>query len=1461
MKLKSVKKSHLITFSGLLCTVLLIFTNIGTSYGQTIHLVTTPLDSILGSLREVISRAAAGDIIEFSFTNDTIRLTGDSLFIDKPLVIRGRGADSLSISGENRSSIFDIMEGIGPVEISGLSLSNGYVRYSNGGAINNAGELILIKCTLSNNRAVGSEGQLGNGGYGGAIYNSGTLTLNSCTLVNNLARGGDGAAPDTTGFGGSAGGGGGGAGGFGGAIFNQGTGTVTIINSTLSGNIARGGNGGPGFRVSGNISSDGANGGGSGGTGGTATVNINGNPGDFGGGGGGGGGDSSGVAGSGGNGGFGGGGGGGGAGIIPGSGGVGGVAVALGKEGGGDGGVGDENGGAGGGGGAGIGGAIFNNGGYIRIRNSTIANNQTLGGEGGLSEIGTAIGFPGKGISGGIYKLSGTVDIQNSIIAGNFGSADVDVYGSFSSSGNNLVGIMARNSDGFGVGTGDVTGDTLEAVIPLLAPLGEYGGPTLTHALLSGSPAVDNGHDINIEEIPADQRGEARIVDGNRDNISIIDIGAYEAKPPYEPAGLYSLIGNARVELRWHPNKELNIAYYRIYSDTTGSTPALVGQVPVISRTDTVFHHTGLINGTLYYYRVTAVDNLGFESYFSTTVTAKPNAAPLFTGLQDTTIYTYTDFNYRIETSDLEGDAVKFKDYSPLFDIDSLSGIIQFRPVLADTGKHIIPVSVADFISVTTDSFMLNIVPNPVAAAESLTIIPQDQALDLRWYNPADVYYKGTEIRVSDTPITAVHPGEVVHDTVVIGSIASIHRIRYLEIAKRYYVAVFNYFAEDTVRIFAPVLTGTAETLAPQTALDVGARTYTVVVNARLDTGIVVRNKGGGTLLAQFRCQPDPIQSIWFDMDTLQYKILPGDSALVELSIHPTMAIPDQTHSIEVTLNTNQPEWIPVALTIILNPVFDHFAPQVRMRIRPNPVIKQGAVLFSYAADDTGNAPIGDPGNLLWSRYICTDLNSGGIFSSGDSMHTDRIILYPLPDSRYEFKLWVYDNRDNGIDQPVYTQEFEVDASRYKFSSQRWFLLSFPRDTTIYWASSDSIGGILRWDPLKEKYISVNNTNLQAGFGYWMISKLLTEVNLRNIDGTDTEETLSISILPGWNQIGIPLIFQIGWWEAKMTAGENSITVEKSLPEAVKAGWIDPAVYWYNSESKLQGYEWGKVDTSLGIPWHGYWLYSHVEATLIFPRQPGFRAETVEADQTPLAPVSKSSNSEWEGSLSLTTEHYADRNNVFGLSESMKKIFEPPPIGDYASLFFNTLQEKLTGEYKTSFSKLSEVKKWQVIVESTVPQQKHHLEWYLPEGEAVYFYLVDDKNAVVLDMNQERHYDFVPKSKLTGFSLYATMDAQFRPKLIPHEFMLAQNFPNPFNPQTTIRFGIPETGAGRTVLKIYNILGQEIVTLLDAVLEPGYYEQVWNGHDAGNREVASGIYFYSLKNASQSLVRKMILIR
>ncbi|MEJ2051619.1 MAG: T9SS type A sorting domain-containing protein, partial [Calditrichota bacterium] len=82
------------------------------------------------------------------------------------------------------------------------------------------------------------------------------------------------------------------------------------------------------------------------------------------------------------------------------------------------------------------------------------------------------------------------------------------------------------------------------------------------------------------------------------------------------------------------------------------------------------------------------------------------------------------------------------------------------------------------------------------------------------------------------------------------------------------------------------------------------------------------------------------------------------------------------------------------------------------------------------------------------------------------------------------------------------------------------------------------------------------------------------------------------------------------------------------------------------------------------------------------------------------------------------------------------------------------------------------------------------------------------------------------------------------PDAIPMDFALMQNYPNPFNPRTTIKYELPERS--KVTLKIYNILGQEVVTLLDEEFEPGYYELSWDGRNNFEHQVASGVYIYRI---------------
>lgn len=101
---------------------------------------------------------------------------------------------------------------------------------------------------------------------------------------------------------------------------------------------------------------------------------------------------------------------------------------------------------------------------------------------------------------------------------------------------------------------------------------------------------------------------------------------------------------------------------------------------------------------------------------------------------------------------------------------------------------------------------------------------------------------------------------------------------------------------------------------------------------------------------------------------------------------------------------------------------------------------------------------------------------------------------------------------------------------------------------------------------------------------------------------------------------------------------------------------------------------------------------------------------------------------------------------------------------------------------------------------------------------------------------------------------------------LPDKFALKQNYPNPFNPSTTLRYDLPM--AAKVTIKIYNILGQEVYTLVDnKVMGPGYHKAVWNSINKNNSKVASGIYIYRISANSLNTKdrftqsRKMILIK
>jgi hypothetical protein len=98
--------------------------------------------------------------------------------------------------------------------------------------------------------------------------------------------------------------------------------------------------------------------------------------------------------------------------------------------------------------------------------------------------------------------------------------------------------------------------------------------------------------------------------------------------------------------------------------------------------------------------------------------------------------------------------------------------------------------------------------------------------------------------------------------------------------------------------------------------------------------------------------------------------------------------------------------------------------------------------------------------------------------------------------------------------------------------------------------------------------------------------------------------------------------------------------------------------------------------------------------------------------------------------------------------------------------------------------------------------------------------------------------------------------------MIADRFILGKNYPNPFNPVTSIPFIVPASAAGQDLkLEIFNVLGQKVVTLVDGKAEPGLNRISWDGTNRTGKQVSSGIYLYRLKTHDVTLTKRMLFIK
>jgi len=149
-----------------------------------------------------------------------------------------------------------------------------------------------------------------------------------------------------------------------------------------------------------------------------------------------------------------------------------------------------------------------------------------------------------------------------------------------------------------------------------------------------------------------------------------------------------------------------------------------------------------------------------------------------------------------------------------------------------------------------------------------------------------------------------------------------------------------------------------------------------------------------------------------------------------------------------------------------------------------------------------------------------------------------------------------------------------------------------------------------------------------------------------------------------------------------------------------------------------------------------------------------------------------------------------------------------------------------------------------VIINPTLVTETEYLDENLDTGQYIYYV------TAVYDEGESDPTDEVTVDIVNNVG---------EEPVTPFVTKLHSNYPNPFNPETTIGFSVENQSL--VTVEIYNIIGQRVRVLVNEVMEAGEHSAVWNGRDRNNREVSSGIYFYRMQSGEYTDTKKMILMK
>jgi predicted outer membrane repeat protein len=390
---------------------------------------------------------------------------------------------------------------------------------------------------------------------------------------------------------------------------------------------------------------------------------------------------------------------------------------------------------------------------------------------------------------------------------------------------------------------------------------------------------------------------------------------------------------------------------------------------------------------------------------------------------------------------------------------------------------------------------------------------------------------------------------------------------------------------------------------------------------------------------------------------------------------------------------------------------------------------------------------------------------------------------------------------------------------------------------------------VLQWAASQGAYRgfpALDSTDLTAGNGFWLITEQGTPLSLGSGQTVDASAPRAVELEPGWNQVGTPFGFAVPWDTVRTGSGFTAAELDGPYRRGAEG---------YQTDVALQ-------------PWRGYFVFNATAETdtLLIPP---VNAEKKTASSQRLA-TAKSSG---RYTVRVTARSKAGPSTAtVGLRSGANAgrdrydIAKPPSVRPVPTVSVLQKAGKRSVPHAKSMKPTGgSGQTWTLRLhrpEREKSPSSVRLDWSaegsLPEGQSRYVVDPSSETRVApgkrfsLDKGETRRLKVI-----VGTERYAQKNTEAA--LQQYETALRGNYPNPFEKQTTLEYTLSRERA--VTMQVYNVLGQQVETLVDETKRVGLHRVTWDGTNRYGERVGSGVYFVRMEAGSTTETQKVVLVR